>query len=631
MAHDPQSAHADTMSSLVADLAAGRITRRDFIARGVALGTSLALLGMFVRSVQTSGAAPHPQDAAAAPPAVGMDGKTRGQDGELKILMWQAVTMMSPHVASGTKDYLAGSLVVEPLMHYLPDSSLWSDMLTEVPTQTNGGLNEDLTEVTLKIREGLVWSDGTPFTANDVVFTHQWVTDPANNTTNIDVWGRITAIEAVDDLTVRATYGQTDLAWFEPFTSYTTGPIYPRHYVEANGGDIMLTAPLGTGPYKVESFAPNDQVIYVANENYRDPNKPAFARVNMKGGGDPASVAQSVLQTGDWDYAWNVTIEPDVVAPMMEQGIGRFLSAPATSLERININFSDPDTEGPDGQRSYWEIPNPVLSDPAVRQAMALGIDRELILNRFYAPPGDRNTSNFLNGIPVLDSPNTSWSYDSDAAAQLLEDAGWTMQGDVREKDGVRLELSYSTSIASVRQKTQQVVKQNLEAIGFRINLQQVDSAIFFDSSVGNDQNLRHMYSDINVYTNGAGSPSPIDYMNLFYSGENGANIAQASNGWSGTNVYRYQNAEYDMLYESLLSGEVTDMETLYGILIQLNDIVMADNAVIPLINVGNKYCMHGSMIHGDIESGEDNSGAGGLDGVFWNIVNWNRATPVDR
>lgn len=86
----------------------------------------------------------------------------------------------------------------------------------------------------------------------------------------------------------------------------------------------MKTDPIGTGPYVVERFAPNDEIVYAANPTYREPNKPVFATVNLKGGGDPTSVAQSVLQTGDWDYAWNVIIEPEVVAPMREAGIGAF-------------------------------------------------------------------------------------------------------------------------------------------------------------------------------------------------------------------------------------------------------------------------------------------------------------------
>ena len=592
------------------------------------------MLGTFIRNAQTVGAAPHPQDAtpAAAPPSVGFEGKTRGQDGELKILMWQAVTHLSPQVASGTKDYLAGSLVVEPMINYLPDGSMYPNLLTEMPSIENGGLSEDLKSATLKLIPGVLWSDDTPFTANDVVFTWQWVTDPANNATNLGVWSRITGMEAVDDTTVQVTYGVTEIAWYEPFAGIFNGCIYPKHYIEANDGEIMRSAPIGTGPYTVTSFAPNDQVIYAASENYRDPAKPAFASVNLKGGGDPASVASSVLQTGDWDYAWNVVIEPEVVAPMEEAGLGSFRVAAGTGLERINFNFSDPDMAGPSGELSWYENPHPIFSDPAVRQAISLTIDRELIVNRFYDPRGEKVSNQIINGLPALAPSNADWSLDVDQANQVLDDAGWTRNGDTREKDGVRLEFTYTTTINSVRQKTQQVARQNLEAIGFKVNLAQTDSGIFFDSAVGNEQNLRHMYTDATMYTQTLASPAPITQFQVWYAGADRANIAQSSNGWSGQNTQRYINADYDAMYEQLTSGTITDVDEFNQLMIQMGEMLVADFVVVPLINIGNKYAIHGSLIHGDdLATGEDNTATNGLDGVFWNIVNWNRSAPVER
>src|SRR3712207_4649400 len=97
--------------------------------------------------------------------------------------------------------------------------------------------------------------------------------------------------------------------------------------------------PIGTGPYKVESFKENDQVIYVANENYREPNKPFFARVNLKGGGDAASAARAVLQTGDYDHAWNLQVEPEILRDLEQGGKGKAYAAPGNSVERIMYNF----------------------------------------------------------------------------------------------------------------------------------------------------------------------------------------------------------------------------------------------------------------------------------------------------
>ncbi len=625
----------DTLAVLVRQLGAGQITRRDFIARGIAIGVGASMLGFFIRNAQTVGAAPHPQDATPATdaPATGFEGKTRGQDGELKLLMWQAPTHMSPQVASGTKDYLAGSLVVEALINYLPDGSMYPNLLAELPSMENGGLNADLTGATLKLKPDVVWSDGTPFTADDVVFTWQWIIDPAHNSTNLGTWEKITAMTATDDLTVDVTYDTTQIGWYEPFAGIYNGCIYPRHYIEANGGDgeIMRSAPIGTGPYVVTDFAPSDQIIYAANETYREENKPAFATVNMKGGGEPVSVAQAVLGTGDWDYAWNVVIEPEVVAPLVEAGNGAFRVAPGTGIERLIFNFSDPKIVGPDGQFSWYENPHPIFSDPAVRHAINLAVDRDLIVNRFYDPSGEKVAKDLINGLPALESPNTTWTFDQDQASQILDDAGWTMQGDTREKDGVRLAFTFVTTINSVRQKTQQVVKQNLSQIGIDVTLAQTDSAIFFDSAVGNEQNLRHMYHDANMYTTTISSPAPVSFMETWYSGTDGSNIAQQSNGWAKPNVQRYINPDYDALYEQLTSGTITDVEEFNQLVIQMNDLLIDDHIVSPFVNIGNKYAIHKSLIHGDLESGEDNTGTGPIDGVFWNIVNWNRSEPVER
>jgi peptide/nickel transport system substrate-binding protein len=630
-----ESQEPNRFATLVEQLNRGEISRRQFLAGGASLGVGLTMLSWFVRHAQTTSAyAPHPQDAtpeAGTRPSFGSEGKTRGQDGELKVLLWQAVTLLSSHVASGTKDFIAADIVNEPLMRYLPDGSLIPNLVTEVPTIANGGLNDDLTSVTFRLTPDVVWSDGEPFTADDVVFTWQWITNPENNSVHLELWDVFADIVATDPLTVTATFDAPNLTWYVPFTNGNNGAIYPKHYVEANGGDIMTTKPIGTGPFVVDSFAPNDQVIYSANPQYREPEKPYFATVNIKGGGEAATAAQAVLETGDWDHAWNIQVEPEVIANYLEGGQGVFTIVQGTNVERLNFNFSDPDATGPDGQRSWYQNPHPILSDAAVRQAIYMAVDRELVATRFYDPTGKGEpvAINVLSGIPTVESPNISWKHDPDGAAKLLEDAGWVMNGDTREKGGVKLDLTYVTTINSVRQKTQQVVKQNLEAIGFKINLVQTDSGIFFDGSAGNEQNLAHMYTDFNMYTSGAVNPTPVDYLVVWYSGTDGSNIAQAANGWSGQNAQRWVNADFDTLYERLISGAVTDLSEVQSIMIQLNDLVLDNYVNVPLVKrAADKYCMHKSLIH---ENGEDNAAVSAFEYNLWNVANWNRSAPVDR
>ncbi|MDP9369282.1 MAG: ABC transporter substrate-binding protein, partial [Chloroflexota bacterium] len=365
----------------------------------------------------------------------------------------------------------------------------------------------------------------------------------------------------------------------------------------------------------VESFSPNDQVIYQANPNYRDPNKPYFATVNLKGGGDAASAARAVLQTGEWDHAWNLQVEPAILADLEKGGKGKFYAIPGTDLERININHSDPNTEV-ERQRSYYKQPHPFLSDKAVRQAMNLAADRDTITTQFYGE-GELPTPDVLNGLPAFDSPNTSYEFDLDKAAQILEDAGWTMDGDVRTKDGVELRITYATSINSVRQKTQQVIKQAFEEIGIKVNLQQVDSGIFFDGSPGNEQNINHFYTDINMYTSGPSTPTPTDFMILWYAGPDASNIAQKANRWNGQNVFRYQNPEYDKLYEQVRVE--TDLEKTAQLLIQMNDLLINDVALIPLVNrAADKYANSNTLVN-------DNLAISSFELNYWNIANWTR------
>jgi peptide/nickel transport system substrate-binding protein len=621
------SGRGGPFSALYGQLRAGQIDRRQFTLRAMALGVGMPIIS-FVLRAQDAAAKPHlkagwalaAQDGAAARPTVGMEGRTRGEGGELRLIQWQAPTMVSPHVSTGTKDYLAASITLEPLMNYLPDGTLIPNLITEVPTVENGGLAEDLTSVTYTLLPDVVWSDGEPFTADDVVFTWQWVTNPENASVSAGVYGAISEMEAVDERTVRVSFANPNANWFEPHAGTVWGYVYPQHVLDVDdpkaAHDAFLQKPVTTGPYVVESFTPNDQIVYVVNENYREPDKPYFATVNLKGGGDAASAARAVLQTGDYDYAWNLQVEPQILAELEQGGRGTLQVAPGTSVERIEIQHADPNTEV-DGQRAQKDTPHPFFSDPAVRQAVNLAVQRDVISQQLYAGEGEPPTANILTGIPAMTSPNTSWEFNLERAQQLLEEAGWTMQGDVRAKDGVELRVSYSTSINSVRQKTQAIVKQALEQIGFRVELRQVDSGIFFDGSPGNEQNINHFYNDLQMYTNNATTPIPVAYMIGWYAGPDGENIAQRENNWNGQNYSRYQSAEFDELFEQVRLE--TDIEAAAEMFIQLNDILINDVAVVPIVNrAADKYAIANTLVN-------DNVALSDFEVNYWNIANWNR------
>jgi peptide/nickel transport system substrate-binding protein len=622
------------LAALHQALRSGKITRREFTLRALALGVGMPIISFILRaetaSATTAGAPLGRQigwgvaaQGVAGPPAEGMDGRTRGEGGELKIIQWQAPSLLSPHVSTGDKDNLAAQPILEPLMYYLPDGTLIPNLITEVPTVENGLLAEDLKSVTYKLLDGVTWADGEPLTADDVLFTWQWVIEPANASTSAGVYEAIESIEVVDPQTVQVFFANPNAIWFQPHAGTEFGFVYPKHVLDVEDGkaahDAFLLNPVGTGPYKVESFSPNDQVIYVINENYREANKPYFERVNLKGGGDAASAARAVLQTGDYDYAWNLQVEPQILAELEQGGKGVLKIAPGNDVERLLIQFADPNTET-DGERAKLGTVNPTMGDKAVRQALNLSAQRDVISTQLYAgeefePP----TANILAGIPSMESPNTSWEFNIEEAKRILEEAGWTMQGDVRAKDGVELNITFVTSINPVRQKEQAIIKQALEQIGFRVELRQVDAAVFFDSSAGNEQNTSHFYNDIEMYTTGPTTPFPVDYMLTWYAGPEGENIAQASNNWSGQNYGRYQNAEYDELFEQVRLE--TNIEKAAELFIQLNDILINDVAVIPLVNrAADKYGISTTLR-------DENVALSPFEYNYWNIANWNRNT----
>jgi len=613
-----QSSNIGPFNILLARHRGGELDRRQFLAGAGTLGISAAAAAVLANPARGLAQATPEASPAASPiaaaierPAFGTENQERGAGDQLRIIWWQAPSLLSPHQNG---DSSASSLAIEPLLTYVPGEQLGAVLLDTVPSIENGLLAEDLSTVTLRLREGLVWSDGEPVTANDIVFTWEWVTNPDNASTSYELWNTLASVEAIDDLSALVTYKTPVVNWFEPFVGSLAGVIYPAHAFDP---DQFGLAPIGTGPYKVDSFAPNDQVVFSINEHYREANKPWFSSVLFKGGGDAVSAGRSVVQTGDFDFAWNVQAEPEIINDLREKGDkGTIIQTEGTTLEAIYINFSDPRAEV-NGERSQKDTPHPILTDPAVRQALNLSIQREKIAAEFYGD-GELATANQFTGLEFFESPNTSWEYNLDAAAAALDAAGWVLDGDVRKKDGVELSLTYATSVNQVRQKTQAVVKQDLESIGFKVQLEQIDSTIFFDATAGNDQNLNHFYWDIAMWSSGGGSSIPVVWAANWYAGPEDEGIAQAANGWQKPNVQRYRNPEYDALYAQLL--ETTSREEASDLIIALNDTLIGDVATIP-IAIRSFYTAISNRLRNENIAFEDP-----FVEYFWNIANWNLA-----
>jgi len=197
-------------------LCRGTMSRREFMTRATALGISPSMSLMLINSLSEGVAA---QDTPVERPSFGTDGHNRGAGGELKLLQWLGPTKLNSHQGSGTFDFLASCLVQEPLMSIAPDGSLLANLVTEVPSIENGGLSEDLRTVTYHLIDELVWSDGEPVTAEDVLWTWQWIMNETNASPSIDFYQQVESVEVLSPVEVTITFTQPTLTWFNPFTS----------------------------------------------------------------------------------------------------------------------------------------------------------------------------------------------------------------------------------------------------------------------------------------------------------------------------------------------------------------------------------------------------------------------------
>jgi peptide/nickel transport system substrate-binding protein len=314
-------------------------------------------------------------------------GVVSAQGDTLNILYWQAVSILNPNLSTGTKDFDAADIVVEPLAHFNPDGEIVPTLVDEVPTLANGGISEDLTTITWHLTEGLVWSDGSPFTAADVVFSWAYCVDPAMGCSNLTQFDGVASVVADGDLTVVVTFDGPKPYPYGPFVTSASPIIQKAQFENCMGAAAAACteqnfAPIGTGPYMVESFSPNDVVTYIPNPNYRVEGQPGFSRVIFKGGGDAESAARAALETGDVDYAWNLQVAPAVLNEMQAAGLGTLVAARASNVERILLNQTNPDPALGEN-RSVWAADgsndHPFLTNPAVYHAMSMAIDRNVM------------------------------------------------------------------------------------------------------------------------------------------------------------------------------------------------------------------------------------------------------------
>jgi peptide/nickel transport system substrate-binding protein len=541
----------------------------------------------------------------------------RGADGHVNLIYWQAPSIMNPYLSGGTKEVEAASLVIEPLGRYNTKGEMIPYLAEEIPTVANGGVSEDLTSITWKIKPGIVWSDGTPFTANDVKFTAEYCMHPEGGCAQLGKYEGVASVEVIDDLTVKVNFSQPTPVPYGPFMGGQAPIIQAAQFADCLGAKAQECTdanflPIGTGPFKVDEFRPNDVISLSANPNYRDPAKPRFATMTFKGGGDATAAGRAVLETGEFDYAWNLQLAPDVIANMEAAGKGVAMSAFGTLVERIEMNLTDPSPDLPEGERSTAKHPHPILTDMRVRKALSMAIDRELLTEIGYGKAG-RPTCNLVPAPEVFASDNTDClKQDIEGAKALLDEAGWTVgAGGIREKDGRKLSLTYQTSTNAVRQDFQALIKQWWSEIGVETELRNISASVFFGSDPGSPDTFPKFYSDVEMYANNFDGTDPQSYL----AGYTCEKAPRPETQWQGENINRFCDPAYDALVKEL--GRTAELEKRGEIAIKLNDMLTKDSYVIvPLVDRGRVSARSNTL--GGVELNT-------WDTELWNAADWYR------
>ena len=494
----------------------------------------------------------------------------RGGGGHLRLLYWQAPVIMNPHLANGTKDFHASRVCLEPLVDFDANAEPVLFLAAEWPSLENGMLAEDGMSVTWKLREGVKWHDGEDFNADDVIFTYEYITDEATATTTIGRYMTIESMEKIDDYTVKINFIQPNPAWYDPFSG-GEGIILPEHVFKDHMGQESRNAPanlnpIGTGPFKVTEFRPGDTILYEIFMDYWDPGKPKIDTVEMKGGGDAAGAARAVCQSDEADWAWNLQIEPAILAEIESGGLGEIVASPGGGTERVMINFANP-REEVNGAFSEPTTQHPIWSDVRARNALALAIQRDTIAEQLYGKGGVAASNQYDEPAKFI-NPDITWEFNLEKAQALLDEMGFA-GGDIL----------FQTSINTVRQKTQEIIKQDMETLGFNVEIKSVDSAVYFSTDQGSPDTSGKFYADLEMHTNG-----PTIYPATWFERYRTDEIAEQANGWSGSNYFRYSNPEFDAMHDQVrIEMDPDEQVRLFQDMLEL--VTVIDYVEVPVVN----------------------------------------------
>lgn len=482
--------------------------------------------------------------------------------------------------------YLEGAWALNDELQAVPR------LAAEIPSADNGGVSEDGTTITIKVREGAAWSDGEPVTSADFVFTYEMIMSESNTPSRRYPYDEyVASVEAPDDATVVVNFSEPFAPWLTSLFTYVLpehvlGPVFEEEGTIDNA-DWNRAPTVGSGPFVFDTWEVGSFIRFVRNENY-------YAE---------AAQIDTVV----------ITMVPDSESYVLgleleEADIGTFIDY--SSVPRLqDTGFLSVEIV-PSGYNEGWffnvnpEAGHPALQDVNVRRAIAMAFNRQqitedLLLGLTYP------AASYWENMPYA-SPNVeAIPYDPEGAAALLDEAGWVdSDGDgIRDKDGVDLSLRYVTTDRQIRQDTQVVAQQQLAEIGVELVLENYPSDIFFNGYADGGPAATGQY-DIAEWSQNPSFPDPDT--SVFLCSQIPTEENPSGQNWTG-----YCNEELDALFAQ--QATTTDPAARIEIFHQIDEMFSQDVVWVGVWHDPDLY-VYNQRIEGVRLNGVN---------PFWNITSW--------
>jgi peptide/nickel transport system substrate-binding protein len=375
--------------------------------------------------------------------ASGADDESRDM---LHLYIAQSPDTLNPLLANSTTTKRLATLFYDPLVVPDADNRLRPALAAVVPTLANGGISRDGKTVTFKLRKGVRWQDGRPFTSADVMFTFAKINDPTAEVAERTGYDRIARTSAPDPFTVVVTLK-------EPFALFVADagygyPILPAHAFAKSADfnhDPLRSQPIGTGPYRLKRWDRGNRIDLVANAAYFG-GRPKINKVTIAELPDQTTVALA-LRTHLIDFA---QVEPTVFAQLREQPDLRSGTEPSNNYIGFALNTT-----------------SPILRDVRVRRALSMAIDRVTLCKKMTLGSGAPAYADLPAKLWSDPEPANPYSYDPNAANAMLDAAGWKRgPSGFRERGGVPLRLRNVSQTGHWDQSIAAQIEPMLRAIG---------------------------------------------------------------------------------------------------------------------------------------------------------------------